>query len=93
MPYVSGYNIGRFFDRVIADNMERCLSDRTTQLNVRDLFLEITHDVLTGMVELHMDDIVHMDISLNNIMVSLPQRELGGEPLSTVRLLHSARAF
>lgn len=72
MPFLDGLTLQRFFTRVLELNASEINESPAARSLVRDLLLHLIDDVLAGIVELSQAQVVHMDISLANVMVVTP---------------------
>jgi len=90
MPYVHGYPLGRLFTELLRQHSATLHAYPASRALMRDLLLVLVNDVLSAVIELQALRIVHMDLSINNIMVQLPTSTSLADLRSVVE---SSRAF
>ena len=71
MPLVEGYTLADFFGRLF-DRHRSGLSEPRTRHLLRDILIQVARDIVAGLIELHQSEIVHLDVSASNAMVSIP---------------------
>ena len=90
MPYVRGATFDSFFAEVVRANRAAIESRAIAREQVKALFLRLVGEALIGLVELNLDDTVHMDVSPGNVMVSLSGVSAGD---ALDRFANTARAL